>query len=144
VTPRESDPKFDLQPNMNQKARPAPLHVAVGLGAAMAVGGLVLLSLPLAWSFYLVLVVWLVCINLVTFAYYGYDKWQARQAGRRVPEVALHVFALVGGSLGAFAAMRLFRHKTIKNGFRIAFWTIVGVQLLACAAAAYGLWRQAT
>ena len=86
---------------------------------------------------------WLVCINLVTFAYYGYDKWQARRAGRRVPEVALHLFALVGGSFGAFAAMRVFRHKTIKESFRIVFWIVVGVQLLACAVATYGLWRPA-
>jgi uncharacterized membrane protein YsdA (DUF1294 family) len=128
---------------MNHKPRPAPLHAAVGLGGAVIAAGVVMLALPVAWNFYLALVVWLVCINVVTFAYYGYDKWQARQAGRRVPEVALHLFALLGGSLGAFAAMRVFRHKTIKESFRIVFWIIVAVQLLACAVAVYGLWRQA-
>jgi len=43
-----------------------------------------------------------------------------------------------------WAAMRVFRHKTIKGSFRIVFWFIVVAQLGACAAVTYGLWQQAT
>ena len=49
----------------------------------------------------------------------------------RVPEVVLHGLTFAGGSLGAYAAMKTFRHKTIKGQFRIVFWLIVVVQVAA-------------
>jgi len=118
------------------------LHAAVGLGAALSATVAIILLLPIGFNTYLAFAVWLGCINLVTFAYYGYDKRQATREGWRVPELVLHLFVVAGGSLGAFAAMRLFRHKTVKGSFRFVFWFIVVVQLGACAVAAYGLWRQ--
>jgi uncharacterized membrane protein YsdA (DUF1294 family) len=119
--------------------RPARLHGVVGVGIPLVATAAVLLLLRGSFSGYLVLGVWLLFANLTTFAYYGYDKFQAVHAGRRVPEILLHLFAVLGGSLGAYLAMRAFRHKTIKGGFRIVFWFIVLVQLAACAVAAYGL-----
>ena len=71
---------------------------------------------------------WLAAINVTALGYYGYDKLQARRAARRVPEVVLHSLALAGGSVGAYAGMRLFRHKTLKGGFRAIFWGIVALQ----------------
>jgi uncharacterized membrane protein YsdA (DUF1294 family) len=65
----------------------------------------------------------------VAFAYYGVDKFQARRGRRRVPEVVLHGLAVVGGSPGAYAAMQVWRHKTIKGRFRLVFWLIVALQL---------------
>src|ERR1700687_4018743 len=118
---------------------PAWVHGAVGLGIGLAVTPAVLLLIPKTPNAYLVLAVWLVCISLITFAYYGYDKFQAVHAGRRVPENSLPLFTLGGGSLGAYLGMQAFRHKTIKGGFRIVFRLIVFVQLAACAVAAYGL-----
>ena len=129
---------------MQYKSRPALFHAAVGFGIALLATAVILLLLPVAFNPYLALAVWLACINLVTFAYYGYDKSQAKRGGRRVPEFVLHVFAIAGGSLGAYAAMATFRHKTIKGSFRIVYWVIVLVQLGACCLAAYGLWRRAT
>ena len=123
--------------------RPAWVHGAVGLGIAVVATAAVLLLFPNTSSAYLALGVWLVCINLLTFTYYGYDKFQAVHAGRRVPEMVLHLFAIVGGSLGAYIGMWTFRHKTIKGGFRIVFWFIVLVQIATCAAAWYALWRRA-
>lgn len=76
---------------------------------------------------------WLVAINVVAFGYYGYDKAQAGNGGGRVPEVVLHGLSALGGSPGAFLAMHLFRHKTIKGGFRILFWCIVVLQIGLCA-----------
>jgi uncharacterized membrane protein YsdA (DUF1294 family) len=77
---------------------------------------------------------WLVAVNVTAFGYYGYDKGRARAAGARVPEAVLHGLAAGGGSLGAYAAMRFFHHKTIKGSFRILFWCIVVLQV------AVGLW----
>jgi uncharacterized membrane protein YsdA (DUF1294 family) len=72
---------------------------------------------------------WLIVINVVTFGYYGYDKGRANSANSRVPEVVLHGLAAAGGSVAAYAAMRVFRHKTIKGRFRILFWCIVVLQV---------------
>lgn len=73
---------------------------------------------------------WLVSTNLLAFAYYGYDKAQAQHSGARVPELVLHGLTAVGGSVGAYLAMQLFRHKTIKGKFRILFWCIVVLQVV--------------
>jgi uncharacterized membrane protein YsdA (DUF1294 family) len=119
--------------------RPARLHGAVGLGIPLVATAAVLVLLRDFFSVYLMLGVWLLFVNLTTFAYYGYDKFQAVHGRRRVPEVVLHLFAVLGGSLGAYLAMGAFRHKTIKGGFRVIFWFIVLVQLAACCVAVYGL-----
>ena len=74
---------------------------------------------------------YLMLINLVTFAVYGYDKRAARKRNRRVPEATLHLLALLGGSPAALAGQQLFRHKTVKRSFQLKFWTIVIVQVLA-------------
>src|SRR5207302_6328963 len=84
---------------------------------------------------------WLVSVNVVAFGYYGYDKGQARQSSRRVPEAVLHGLAFAGGSVGAYAGMRTFRHKTIKGTFRIFFWFIVVMQVLLIAAIVYRILR---
>lgn len=51
-------------------------------------------------------------LSLAAFLLYGWDKRQARRAGRRVPERRLHALALLGGFAGAWLGMRVFRHKT--------------------------------
>ena len=54
---------------------------------------------------------WLLTLGVITFAYYGFDKYQARNKGWRVPEVWLFVLSFLGGFLGAWAALFVFRHK---------------------------------
>jgi uncharacterized membrane protein YsdA (DUF1294 family) len=76
-------------------------------------------------------------VNIVTLLLYGYDKRQAIVGGSRVPEVALHLAALCGGSPGAALGQGLFRHKTQKRSFRMVFAAIVLLQI----AAVYGYWR---
>jgi uncharacterized membrane protein YsdA (DUF1294 family) len=79
----------------------------------------------------------LISLNVVTLALYGYDKRQAILRGPRIPELALHVAALLGGSPGALLGQELFRHKTRKRSFRIVFVAIVLLQI----AIIYGYWR---
>jgi uncharacterized membrane protein YsdA (DUF1294 family) len=87
---------------------------------------------------------WLVSVNLIAIGYYAYDKRQAKDSGRRIPEVVLHGLALAGGSPGAWVAMRLFRHKTIKGSFQLVFWLIVVVQLLLIAWITTLVWRHSS
>lgn len=61
---------------------------------------------------------YLLAINVLAFAVYGVDKWKARKGRWRVPEATLLGLAALGGSVGAWVAMQLFRHKTKKNKFR--------------------------
>jgi uncharacterized membrane protein YsdA (DUF1294 family) len=116
------------------------------LALLLTLGGTVALFLVLQlhqqpWSWHRPALLYLLCVNVVTAGYYGYDKAQAGQQGRRVPEVVLHGLALAGGTLGAWLGMRLFRHKTIKGGFRLVFWFIAILQAGVLAALVYRMWK---
>jgi uncharacterized membrane protein YsdA (DUF1294 family) len=77
------------------------------------------------------LLLYLVAINLVAYGVYWLDKRRAARGGRRVSERELLLWAAVGGTAGAWLAMRHLRHKTRKFGFRAAFLGIVAAQILA-------------
>ena len=62
------------------------------------------------------LYIYLLVINVVAFCLYGLDKWKAKHNRWRISEATLILSAVIGGSLGAFCGMNLFRHKqSIKN-----------------------------
>jgi len=75
---------------------------------------------------------WLVALNIITFLTLSYDKSIVGSETMRVPERVLLWLAVAGGTLGAFTAMRLFRHKLAKKNFRlqIAFIGVVQIVLL--------------
>jgi uncharacterized membrane protein YsdA (DUF1294 family) len=56
-------------------------------------------------------------VNLWTFMLFGLDKIRAEGDGWRVSEGTLLTWALLGGSIGAYAGRALFRHKTRKQPF---------------------------
>ena len=84
------------------------------------------------------LAVWLIAINLVTFAVYGIDKRRARRGAWRVPEKTLFLLPLLGGSIGALLGMRVFRHKT-KHWYFV--WGVPAILLVQIALAAWLLYR---
>lgn len=73
--------------------------------------------------------------SVVAFAAYGLDKRRARRGGRRIPEATLHGLEAVGGWPGALLGGRVFRHKTVKGGFRVVRALIVLAHL-----AGWGWW----
>lgn len=77
---------------------------------------------------------WLVVINVLTFVLFGQDKRKARRGAWRIPEATLLSCAAVGGSLGALAGMRVFRHKTRHKKFTI------GVPILLVLHIALAIW----
>ena len=61
----------------------------------------------------------LLLLNIATLLLFGFDKWQSRKPGRRrVRERTLLWCVFLGGCVGAWVAISLFRHKTVKQPFR--------------------------
>src|SRR6266851_9478420 len=98
-----------------RRMRPQWFHGGLALVLSLALMAilLVLFRPSSGWAPYLG--AWLVSVNVVAFGYYGHDKARAESASPRVPEVVLHGIAFAGGSLGAYAGMKMFRHKTVKG-----------------------------
>ncbi len=126
---------------MPRGMRSDTLHglISLVLCLALTLGLFLLLGIKAYW--YNLLGCWLLAVNVVAFAYHGYDKARAVAGRSRVPEIVLHGLALAGGTLGAYAGMRLFHHKTIKGSFRLVFWTIAVLQVGLVAAAIYRVWQ---
>jgi uncharacterized membrane protein YsdA (DUF1294 family) len=116
-------------------------HGVVALAASAVLAALVFLLLRLSHTWYNALAAWLAAVNVVAFGYYGYDKARARLGSGRVPEVVLHGLVFAGGTLGAYAGMRYFRHKTIKASFRFLFWFLVVVQVALIAVVLFRWWK---
>ena len=76
---------------------------------------------------------WIGVANSAAFAAFGIDKQIARNGGWRISEQTLLLLALVGGTLGAIAGQRWFRHKTKKEPFRSALYAIAVFQAIAVA-----------
>ena len=77
------------------------------------------------------LIYYFLAVNVLTFVVYGVDKWKARRGRWRVPEASLLGLAAVGGSVGAWLAMQLFRHKTQKKKFRYGVPVLFVLQVAA-------------
>ena len=75
-------------------------------------------------------------LTSINFLLFGYDKFQAKRNGWRIPERVLLGLTILGGGIGGLAGMLVFRHKTRKNVFWLA--AIVGIGLLIYLAA---FWR---
>jgi len=59
-----------------------------------------------------ILLVYLAVVNLVALIMYYADKQKAKKHAWRTPEATLIGVAAIGGALGAYAGMQIFRHKT--------------------------------
>src|SRR5579859_3392593 len=94
------------------------------------------------WSVWPWLACWLISVNPVVFATYGLDKQMAKREGWRIPEATLFLLASLGGSPGAYLAMHMFRHKTVKGTFRIVFWLIVAAQIVLLVCVVRILWTR--
>ncbi len=57
------------------------------------------------------------------------DKKRAINQRFRIPEKALFLLTILGGSLGILSAMRFIRHKSNKNSFKITIALIVMLQI---------------
>lgn len=85
----------------------------------------------LCWA----MVGWLCLCNIITFALCGWDKrCSKKRKCRRVPEKSFFLWALVGGSIGLWAGMYFFHHKT-KHWYFV--WGVPAIFLAQIAAVLY-------
>ncbi len=66
-----------------------------------------------------IVIVYLMIINIISFLMFYIDKQKAKKHKWRIPEATLLLFSFIGGSFGAFLAMKIFRHKTKHAKFYI-------------------------
>lgn len=92
-------------------------------------------------NIYLLSAIYLITLNLITFIFYGWDKYQATKGNQRISEKTLLLFGLFGGWIGAIVAQKLFRHKTVKQPFRSWFFFTIFLNLLTIAVITYLLIR---
>lgn len=69
-------------------------------------------------------------INAIAFTVSFIDKRCAVKHKRRIPEKTLFTLAIIGGSVGLYASMLVFRHKTRHLSFLFGIPAILIVQLV--------------
>ena len=88
------------------------------------------MTLGLLWG------IW-AAINVIVFVLYGVDKRRAIRGAWRIPERTLLTGTWLLGGVGAWIAMRAFRHKTKHTAFRVSasIGAILSLVLMALASA---------
>ena len=61
--------------------------------------------------------IYLVGINVIGIGLMGVDKSLAGRRKRRIPESRFFIISLLGGALGTWIGMKLWRHKTKHKSF---------------------------
>lgn len=135
--PRHADhPVAARQPRSGGAARQAPRRSPTGItiAALTATVFIVLLAVANACGrLPLLVIVTCGCAIPATYITYAVDKRAARHGQWRVSEATLHILELLGGWPGALLAQQLYRHKTRKVSFQVAFWLCAIVNSIVLA-----------
>ncbi len=75
------------------------------------------------------LTIYLVLINIITFLIFAFDKYCAVKDKWRIKEATLLGLCFVGGALGGYVSMQIFRHKTRKQKFTITVPVLLALQI---------------
>ena len=78
---------------------------------------------------YQAIIIYLIVVNVVTFIAFGIDKWKSKHDKWRIPEATLLGMAVIGGSIGAWLGMRVWRHKTMHKKFQFGIPVIILLQI---------------
>ena len=76
-----------------------------------------------------IILYYLLAVNIASFLLYGIDKYKAKKGKWRVSEATLLMMAVIGGSIGAWAGMRLWHHKTMHKKFKYGIPIIIIMQI---------------
>ena len=76
-----------------------------------------------------IVVFYLIIINLIAFALYGIDKKRSIRNEYRISENVLLWMARLGGVIGSWLGIKIFRHETKHTKFRVIvpLWMIIWI-----------------
>ena len=82
-----------------------------------------------------IVVSYLIIINLIAFVLYGIDKNRSIRNEYRISERLLLWMARLGGGIGCWLGIKIFRHKTKHTKFRfiVPLWMIIWIIAIAFA-----------
>ncbi len=75
--------------------------------------------------------IYFLVINLFGFLIMFIDKKKAEHNAWRIPEKTLLLTTMLGGFIGTYAGMKLFRHKTQKPRFSVGIPAIAIIEIVA-------------
>jgi uncharacterized membrane protein YsdA (DUF1294 family) len=78
----------------------------------------------------IIVISYLILMNIIGLLVMGVDKSKAKNHAWRIPEKTLFLVSLLGGSVGTWAGMYLFRHKTKHWYFVIGMPAILIAQVV--------------
>lgn len=87
-----------------------------------------------------IVVSYLITINLIAFILYGVDKKRAIRNEYRISERVLLWMARIGGGIGCWLGIKMFKHKTKHTKFRIVvpLWIMVWTAVIVFVAMKLG------
>ena len=77
-----------------------------------------------------IFIIYLIVVNAAGLIAMGADKRKAVNGSWRIPEKTLFLLSLIGGSVGTWAGMYIFRHKTKHWYFVIGMPAILIIQIV--------------
>lgn len=77
-----------------------------------------------------IILMYLFLVNIAGLAFMGIDKSRARKGAWRISEKMLFGISLIGGSVGTWVGMYMFRHKTRHWYFVIGMPFILVLQIV--------------
>ena len=85
------------------------------------------------------ILIYLILVNITGFAMMGIDKSRAKRGAWRIPEKTLFLVSALGGSIGTWAGMYFFHHKTKHWYFAVFFPFLALVDIALYSAGMYFL-----
>lgn len=80
---------------------------------------------------FLIIAGYFTVLSLLALIMMKVDKTQAQRRGQRIPEKNLWSVAILGGGIGAYIGMMMFRHKTKHTDFRVGFLMLAVIDAAA-------------
>lgn len=75
------------------------------------------------------LIILIISINAIGFVLIGIDKYKSKHRKWRIKEKTFFIIAVLGGTIGVFLGMHIFRHKTQHTSFVIGIPIIFILQI---------------
>ena len=71
-----------------------------------------------------IIIIYICLINIIGLVIMGLDKSKAKKQQYRIPEKTFFIVSIIGGSVGTWIGMMLFRHKT-KHWYFLVFIPLI-------------------